>query len=256
MFNKRDYIIDYFNREITIITKDIKPRKITGSNFYDIANYGDPNDQYNSQFEAMVSRVLGIRAGIYDTIYIDAGNVYEDLVVDKIKDAFPGYEVTHLTPEDYDYDYFKEEENFGGVPDFLLANENEKIVIDVKTKKKKKNMLIEADPKYVHQVNLYKQLLGYDRALLLYVYLEYPLDYIKPGIDGKVIEIIDVTISDSEVIKNKTKALSNIKRVLNEQKIIGFDVKNNYDLLQILEAKDEGERIERDERLKKTKPIS
>ena len=256
MFNKKDYIIDYFKNEIILLKNDIKPRKITGSNFYDIANYGSEDDQYNSGFEAMVSRVLGVRTGVYDTIYVDAGNVYEDLIVSKIKEIFPGYEITHLSPEEYNYDYFKEEESFGGVPDFLVTNDKEKIVIDVKTKKKKKNMELVADVKYIHQVNLYKQLLGYDKALLLYIYLEYPFDYIEPSIEGKKAMIFNVTIPDKEVIKEKNKALTNIQRVLNDQKIVDFDAKNNYDVLQILEAKDVEERQERERKLKKTKPIS
>lgn len=256
MFNKKDYILDYRENKLIITNNEFGvTKKITGTHLHSIYNYANlDKNLYSSPFQSMVTRVLGISLPIFDDVYVKAGVKYEELVIPLIEKYFPGGKITQIKAEDVNFDYFSDVETFGGVPDILVEYKGEKIVIDVKTKKSaNNNSQVKVSDTYIYQVNLYKKLLGYDKAMLLYLFLDFPDDYLKAikDIEIHTIEnsLKDVTKDSETIIHWMTVAKNNLDYCLEKKEIIGFDLRNNYSLLQILEAENENERRERMRRL-------
>lgn len=254
MFNKKDYLIDYQNQSIKLLRDDFALKKITGTHLYALSKL-DEDDIYFSFFSSAISRILNVSDPIANKIYVSAGQKYEDLIEEKIDSIFPGAKIQHINAKEVDFDYFKENSVFGGVPDFLIEHEGKKIVLDVKTARRRSKPL-ETKPSYVCQVNLYRKLLNFDKAMLLYVILDYPYDYTNLTMDGKTVELRDVTVTDEKIEMVMQKAKQNLDLCLDEKEIKYFDLRENYPLLQLLEAENDIERLHRKNRIMNSMSLS
>lgn len=149
-------------------------RKITGSALGDILKL----TQFNSDFAAF-ARVANFRFPVLDPKYVNAGIALEPKILAKLEEKFH-FEIKRFNAKDYNFDYFKDNELFGGLPDGYLEEQN--IIIEIKTVGSKKfdawnNNLINVA--YIKQAQLYSYLIGAPKFTIVACFLEEE-DYVNP----------------------------------------------------------------------------
>lgn len=275
-YNYLDYEINYESGKVVIYEETIEKIKkseiqirITGSNIWDLYVYyrnyvkkSPIDDSFGSSFNAAISRILGI-GGIFGKAYVNAGNVYEDVVATILKESVDGFkEMKQIKPSDVEYDYFKfnkidfkfntELIRFGGIPDLIIPND--KVVVDIKTTNAKWFSKLEYrpinKPQYIAQLLLYKEMLGYKKAKIVSIPLEWPIDYMSlkqnankesidvANLDNEYILYFGEKIDINELIKGSKSAIDHI---LETGEICGFDLHNNFETLRLLEASNDEE---------------
>ncbi|AZZ65479.1 hypothetical protein DMC14_001595 [Metamycoplasma phocicerebrale] len=149
-------------------------RKITGSALGDVLEL----TKFNSQFSAF-ARISGFALPVLDKKYVNAGVKIEPKILEKLENKF-NFKIKRFDAKEYNYDYFKENDLFGGLPDGYLESEN--LVIEIKTAGAKKfdswnNEGI--SPSYIKQAQLYSYLIGAKRFTIVACFLEED-DYNNP----------------------------------------------------------------------------
>ncbi|WP_369086002.1 MAGa7180 family putative nuclease [Metamycoplasma spumans] len=208
-FNKTHYTLDFENK-VFIVNEDLlkirqsnKPgtfngfRKMTGSALGDIMGLGS----FKSQFAAY-ARLCGFGMPVLDTKYIDAGVILEPKILDIVKKSLKRDLQTYPAKK-YNYDYFKNNELFGGLPDGYCSDLN--LVIEIKTAGRKKyDQWLEygVDPSYIKQAQLYTYLMGSEKFSIVACFLEED-DYANPeavDITKRIIKNWNFTINQEQVL--------------------------------------------------------
>ena len=104
-------------------------KKITGTALGDILMV----DSFKSEFAAY-ARLCGLQMPILDPKYINAGVILEPKILEKVEQSL-GEKLKRFNAQEYQYDYFKENEIFGGLPDGYA--ESRKKIIEIKTTNEK-----------------------------------------------------------------------------------------------------------------------
>ncbi len=163
--------------------KNFNDKKLTGTKFYALSNH-NTRDAFNSKFEAFLSMV-GFKIPIFDKKYVDAGTRFEQKIFSQLQTSLGEKYDMELIGMVEGYDYFPQIKNFGGIPDVIATDKatGEKVVFDIKTVKSQSlrykissNGFL-TDEKYRFQVELYRELLGYDKSKIIFATLEYPYDH-------------------------------------------------------------------------------
>ncbi|WP_330463626.1 MAGa7180 family putative nuclease [Metamycoplasma gateae] len=197
-YNGKQYFVDYDSKTIKLEENyhkkllSIRPgqmggfRKITGSSLGDILEL----TQFNSQFTAF-TRLCNFRFPVLDPKYTNAGVAIEPKILEKIEKKY-SFKIQRFNAEEYNYDYFKENLLFGGLPDGFLKEQN--LVIEIKTVGAKKldswnqnNINIS----YIKQAQLYSYLIGAKKFTIVACFLEEE-DYAQPS-------LVDI---EKRVVKN------------------------------------------------------
>ncbi|MBN0970841.1 MAGa7180 family putative nuclease [Mycoplasma phocoeninasale] len=164
-YNGKEYRLDFENQVFIVNPEFLKKlqshkpgtfggfRKMTGSALGDIMQLTN----FNSQFVAY-ARLCGFNMPVLDDKYIHAGVVLEPKILKKIEQSI-GDKIHRYPAQEYNYDYFKENYLFGGLPDGFW--EKKKMIFEIKT----------ANEKKLEQWNEYGVNLGYIKQAQLYAYL-------------------------------------------------------------------------------------
>ncbi|VEU78221.1 MAGa7180 family putative nuclease [Mycoplasmopsis columbinasalis] len=178
-YNGKDYVLDEEAQEVRLLpdfhkellespNKFKKFKKFGGSSIGDVFE----TDAFKSQFNAFcfISR---LKMPALQMKYINAGVALEPKVVTFMQKIFPGATIEHIRAEDVEYDYFKNDEIIGGVPDALVPTH--KTVLELKAVGAKKRAtwvggVIPED--YKKQAQLYAYLLGYPYYSIVGTFLE------------------------------------------------------------------------------------
>ncbi|MDC8913965.1 hypothetical protein PR248_02855 [Metamycoplasma hyosynoviae] len=184
-YNNSEYFLD-FDRKVFVLSDAFKQRlwknrysffgykKITGTNLGDILLV----DSFKSQFNAF-SRICGLSLPVLDTKYVDAGVIIEPKIAEFVEKSLKS-ELKRFDGKQYQFDYFKENKLFGGLPDVYC--EEKKLIIEIKTTGvknfeywKKNNPPLG----YIKQAQLYTYLIGAKKFSIVAIFLEED-DYIDP----------------------------------------------------------------------------
>nr|WP_307917387.1 hypothetical protein [Mycoplasmopsis bovis] len=92
-------------------------------------------DRFNSEFKAFC-HIARLALPVLQKKYVYAGQILEPKIIDNLQEFYTkkllkSTIIKHIEAKDVDYDYFKNLDIIGGVPDALA--ENEKIVFEIKT---------------------------------------------------------------------------------------------------------------------------
>ena len=150
-------------------------KKIGGSSIANILE----TDNFKSRFKAFVN-ICRLDMPILDMKYINAGNIIEEKVIDKLLEQKNVDAIETFPAEDYNYDYFKDDPIFGGLPDGLESPHD--IVIEIKTTGAKNyDFWIKNGPPlgYIKQVELYTFLMKKSKYAIVATFLEEE-DYVNP----------------------------------------------------------------------------
>ncbi|ACF07199.1 YqaJ-like viral recombinase domain [Metamycoplasma arthritidis] len=185
-YNDVDYTINFENKTI-ILNADFHKKllankvgsfsgfkKITGSAIADILEV----DSFKSQFAAF-ARLCGLQLPVLDRKYVDAGIIIEPKILEMVEKALKE-PLERFPAEKYNYDYFKDNPLFGGLPDGYAKNR--KMIVEIKTTniKNYENWLAGFVPLgYLKQAQLYSYLMGVDIFSIVAIFLEAE-DYKNP----------------------------------------------------------------------------
>ncbi|BAP39594.1 MAGa7180 family putative nuclease [Metamycoplasma canadense] len=208
-YNGNQYNIDFQNKVVRLTEEYhkklllLKPgsiggfRKITGSALGDILKL----TPFNSEFAAF-ARLANFALPVLDKKYVNAGVVLEPKIIDKIEKKF-NFNIKRFEAHQYNYDFFKDNTLFGGLPDGYL--EDQKIIIEIKTAGIKKleswnEGLI--NPAYIKQAQLYSYLMGVKKFTIVACFLEesdyYNLDNVD--INKRVIKNWFFNVNEQQVM--------------------------------------------------------
>ncbi|WP_245979642.1 MAGa7180 family putative nuclease [Mycoplasma struthionis] len=178
-YNNKHYFLDYENKVLRVeenILKEMqsnKPgtfkgfKKITGSALSNILKL----TSFDSQFKGFVN-ICRFDMPIINTMYVDAGKAVEPKVIERIQSKFDEV-IQRFEAEQYNYDYFKSNELFGGLPDGYV--ENQKLIIEIKTvgeKNLEKWTTNGVTPGYIKQAQLYTYLMGAKKFTIVGCFLK------------------------------------------------------------------------------------
>ena len=150
-------------------------KKIGGSSIANVLG----TDMFKSEFKAFAN-ICRLDMPILDMKYINAGTIIEAKVIDKLLQQKSIDEIKTFPAKQYNYDYFKDVEIFGGLPDGLALPHD--IVLEIKTTGAKnydywkKNG---APLGYIKQVELYTYLMKKKKYAIVATFLEEE-DYAEP----------------------------------------------------------------------------
>lgn len=238
-YNNVDYIVDTENQSVKLLPIFHKKllektlwgkfgfKKIGGSSLGDVLL----TDNFKSQFKAFC-RISWIDLPILDRKYVDAGIVIEPMVLKKMKEDKNVKNIETFPADKYNYDYFKNKEIIGGLPDGLAyTHSNQKILIEVKTTniKNKINWKKYGIPlAYRKQAQLYAHLMDIDVFVISTAFLD-DHDYLEPS--SYDINRYDLFIQPFKV--SKAQVLDDIAKVKNFYKMYTISgVSPKYDLLK------------------------
>lgn len=178
-YNDVDYTIDFENKTISLKPDFHKKlldnkvgsfngfKKITGSAIAEILEV----DSFKSQFAAY-ARLCGLQLPVLDRKYVDAGVIIEPKILEMVENALKE-PLERFPAEKYNYDYFKQNPLFGGLPDGFAKNR--KMIIEIKTTNIKNyhNWVAGSVPLgYLKQAQLYSYLMGVDIFSIVAIFLE------------------------------------------------------------------------------------
>lgn len=154
----------YFDTKITIQTK----KKITGHSFVELCGLSAFNKKGDS-----VLGLLKLHKNEVDPKYLYRGDMAEKIVAFYLKKNNIDY--IYYTEEDkkkFNYDFFQNYAQCGGIPDFEIPSHD--YLIEVKSKSMSKyNEIVEEQPKEeVYQGLYYAYLRGYEKAKLIWVFFD------------------------------------------------------------------------------------
>ena len=160
-----------------------RPKKITGTRFAAIMGL----NKWNTEFKTWCEITKTWQEPFVDTIYTIAGKVIEPKQAEYMRKA---YGMSNLvTPTDVygpDYfsktfgDFFPQDEVFGGMWDYLLADDGvPSAVLEMKTTKRSEDWANDVPEYYAMQAALYAHLLGVDDVIMVCSFLA-DRDYEKP----------------------------------------------------------------------------
>ncbi|TPR53401.1 MAGa7180 family putative nuclease, partial [Metamycoplasma neophronis] len=166
-YNKQQYDLD-FDNQVLVVKPDLlksmqakKPgtfggfRKMTGSALGNIMEL----TSFDSQFAAF-ARLCNFAMPVLDPKYVNAGVVLEPRIVEKIEKSI-NYKLRRYDAKEFNYDFFKSNELFGGLPDGYCEELN--LVIEIKTAGEIKLAQwneFGVNPSYIKQAQLYTYLMG------------------------------------------------------------------------------------------------
>lgn len=164
------------DQTITIVPPK-KPKKITGTRFAAIMGL----NVWSTPFEAWCAITRTYEEPFEDTKYTIAGKAIEPKQAEFLKTSY--FMENLITPEDMYgkdfkratmYDFFHESKEFGGMWDFLLADEDGVLdaVIEMKTTKRSEDWADDIPEYYALQAALYAYLLGVDSVIMCCSFLE------------------------------------------------------------------------------------
>lgn len=142
-------------------------KKITATYLGDILKV----DNFKSPF-AVFGRLCGVPMPVLDEKYINAGVILEPKIREKIEESLGSHLETYDAKE-YNYDYFKDNKFFGGLPDGYSKEKN--LIIEIKTTNVKniENWEKYGLPKnYLLQAQLYAYLMKADKYSIVVLFLE------------------------------------------------------------------------------------
>lgn len=144
-----------FNKELTFGKNDKKfgYKKVGGSSLGNITG----SNPYGSHFEESL-RIMWLNMPMFEEKYVKAGIAVEPKVIKEIENLL-GFTLDTYPGEKYDFDFFKEHEFIGGLPDGTSPN----VTYEIKTTgiKNKRKWDTQGVPEYYkQQVSLYDYLLG------------------------------------------------------------------------------------------------
>ncbi len=167
------------NNRIGIDSPSIKPKKITGTRFPAVLGY----DKYKNPFTIWCALTHVFEEEFKGNKFTDAGKTIEPKQIEYIKKLYTTNSTCVLSPDDkygdnakesMGYDFFKENEVFGGMWDAILQENREtKAVFELKTvsEKKRREWESEIPRNYKLQVSLYAWLLGIDNVHIVVSFL-------------------------------------------------------------------------------------
>lgn len=209
-YNNKDYTIDFENRTVTLSpeleTKMLNNRmwnytgykKVGGSS---IGSIFDLNP-YATRFNESI-RIMHLAMPMYDSTYVDAGKAIEPKIISELGMAY-GTELQTFDGQKYKFDYFKEQEHVGGLPDAYETDR--KIVFEIKTATASKYEQWQKNgvPKYYQlQAALYGYLMGAKKVYIVACFLERE-DYANPeavDITKRKRAVYKVEVDDAKVAK-------------------------------------------------------
>lgn len=228
------------------IEPPLRVKKVTGTRFASILN----KNVWSTPFEMWLAITKTYEKPFEDTIYTIAGKTIEPKQAQYIKEELLLSNM--LTPEDVygkDYfnktygDFFKENEIFGGMWDFLLTDNKGKVntVVEMKTTKRSEDWLDDIPEYYGLQASLYAKLLGIDDVLMVVTFLN-EKDYEDP--ENFVVNDDNTIIKSFKVSKKypeMDKYIEEVTQWFNDHVRTGispeFDEKKDAELLKALRTK-------------------
>ena len=251
-YNGVDYFIDDEAQTVTLsdnlydilvnkkLWKGKGFKKIGGSSIGDVLEV----DGFKSQFLAW-ARITWLSQPILDRKYVDAGIAIEPMVIEAIEKK-SGKKVETYDPYEYEFDYFKNDDVLGGLPDGYMPELD--LILELKTTGYKN---LEKWDKwgipggYLKQAQLYAYLNGSSRYSIVATYL-HPEDYANPA----AYPINDRIIKNFNFNLDKRKAEDDVKKVkewyykYTSGKVSPrFDVKKDSELLEWLRVSNEEEQL-------------
>ncbi|VEU59229.1 MAGa7180 family putative nuclease [Mesomycoplasma neurolyticum] len=224
-------------------------KKIGGSSLGDVLL----TDSFKSHFLAFV-RISKLDMPILDKKYINAGIAIEPKVIKVIEKKLKK-KVTVYPPQNYQYDYFKDKDDIvGGIPDGYI--EDLKLLIEIKTTQLKNLEKWEKDEiplSYLKQAQLYSYLMGVNEFAIVATFLK-DEDYLKPEnfpIEQRHIKVYKYKLNKSQVEDDIEKIKKWYKKYTEKGVSPKYDLKNDGDLLEYLECKNEAEWAELIDKWKK-----
>ncbi|MGX9339342.1 MAGa7180 family putative nuclease [Mycoplasma sp. 332] len=208
-YNGNQYVVDHETKTVKLTAEyhknllSKKPgefggfRKITGSALGDILKL----TQFNSPFAAF-ARIANFRFPVLDPKYVNAGVILEPKILEKIEKSF-NLPIQRFPAEKFNYDYFKNNVFFGGLPDGYIAEK--KMIIEIKTVGSKKleswkqGMINVA---YLKQAQLYSYLMGAKHFAIIACFLEEE-DYKDPNlvdINNRVVKGWPFEVNEEQVL--------------------------------------------------------
>ncbi|MBN4089527.1 hypothetical protein OF364_00990 [Mycoplasma enhydrae] len=149
-------------------------KKLSGTYLGDVLELSP----FHSQFRAF-AKISGFAMPILDPKYVNAGKILEPKIIEKIETKLKS-KIKRYDAKEYNYDAFKENHLFGGLPDGYVEDKN--LIIEIKTVNKKKLEAWnngEINPEYLKQSQLYSYLIGANWFTIVACFLE-DEDYAKP----------------------------------------------------------------------------
>lgn len=272
-YNGTHYILDEENHQVVLMdnfqeqllgsNKFLKFKKLGGSS---ISNILTP-DRFNSEFKAFC-HIARLALPVLQKKYVNAGQILEPKIIENLQEFYnkkllKNTIIKHIEAKDVDYDYFKNLDIIGGVPDALA--ENEKIVFEIKTtniknydswtlnnqanKLKKDGVPLN----YKKQAQLYASLLGYDSYIIVGCFLNDD-DYANPedvNVAKRKIEVFHYSLKNNPDLQMQIK--DDIQKIIEfhkrysvykEKKSPKYDLINDKDQIDYLRCKNENERRE------------
>lgn len=257
-YNGREYELDYKNKVVRLnpefhnllmakkLWGKFGVKKIGGSSLGNVLG----SNKFGSRFEESL-RLLWLAPPISEMKYIEAGQAIEPKIIDVIRQAKTGVHIEGFSAEQYNYDYFKNDPDIGGLPDAAaMANQQ---VYEIKTTGKKnydKWIQYGVPEYYKQQVALYDYLMfGKDRKetdancpRIVACFLE-PEDYSDPAnvdITKRSIKTFPVAYPKAE-IEGWIKKVKSFRKVIFENGISYPWTDKDTDLIEFLECRNEDE---------------
>ena len=206
-YNGNEYYLDKNEKKLVLDEKfhkrlflnKRKPfgyKKITGTSLGDILKV----DSFKSEFAAY-ARLCGLQMPVLDPKYINAGVILEPKILEKVEKSL-NEDLQRFNAQEYQYDYFKENEIFGGLPDGY--SRNRKKIIEIKTTNEKnydfwKNVSIPIG--YIKQAQLYTYLMNAKSFSIVAIFLKNE-DYEDPNsvdINKRIIKNFDFPLNVAQV---------------------------------------------------------
>ena len=165
----------FLTKDETVILPDwdynpSKLRKVTGTRFGALCGI----NPWSTPFQAWCEITKAAKPPFVDTIYMQAGRVIEPKIIDWLKTQFGSDRVVspaeHFKRDTSNvYDFYPNEEIFGGMWDALLLNKAGKPigVFEIKTTKRVEDWLENPPLYYLAQAFLYTRLLGLNKAIMV-----------------------------------------------------------------------------------------
>ncbi|WP_373438554.1 MAGa7180 family putative nuclease [Metamycoplasma equirhinis] len=245
-FNEREYTLDYKN-QVLIVNESLlksmqskKPgsfggfRKMTGSALGDIMHLTD----FNSEFAAF-SRLCNFKMPVLDDKYVRAGIVLESKIIEKIEKHL-GHTLNRYPAEKYNYDFFTENELFGGLPDGY--SEKLKMVFEIKTSGEK-NLenwnKYGVNPGYIKQAQLYTYLMGVKNFAIVACFLKEE-DYLNPetiDINQRYVKNWNMQINEAQVQDDIDTCIKWFKKYTKTGISPKWNEKIDADLIEFLACK-------------------
>lgn len=182
-YNKKHYLIDRDNNRLLLYPltyKELSKKgfgKITGS----MIGYVIDKEKWGQNFKAWC-HVFRLKEPMVDMKYVNAGVKIEPKIHQFLTNLY-GFEIQTYPAKEYNYDAFKENKVFGGLPDGV--DHQNKILFEIKTtgaksyqEWRKWNKRVVPDG-YYYQAALYTYLLGFKKFEIVVGYLN-DQDYENP----------------------------------------------------------------------------